>query len=137
MVKRLRISIEGNLGSGKSTVVEYLKQNLQKFVQHDINNNKSTSNFSIMTFKEPVEKWCDLNGHNLLQFMYEDNKKWAFPLNTYSMLTMFENHIKMKENEINSHSFSIMERSIYSNRYCFIENFKNRHKNFIRMDLII
>ena len=50
------ISIEGNIGSGKSTMVEYLKQNLQ---------NDST----ICFLQEPVDIWntiIDKNGDNII-----------------------------------------------------------------------
>ena len=28
---------------------------------------------------EPVEEWRNLNGHNMLQQMYEDPARWSFP----------------------------------------------------------
>ena len=62
------ISIEGNIGSGKSTMVEYLKQNLQ---------NDST----ICFLQEPVDIWntiIDKNGVNIIENYYNDQKKYAF-----------------------------------------------------------
>ena len=50
------VVVEGNIGSGKTT-----------FLQHF---NKFSEEVEIMA--EPVDKWRDANGHNLLQMMYED-----------------------------------------------------------------
>ena len=50
------VLVEGNIGSGKST-----------YLQHFNRLNKEVDVIS-----EPVDKWRDLNSHNLLQMMYED-----------------------------------------------------------------
>jgi deoxyadenosine/deoxycytidine kinase len=33
---------------------------------------------------EPVEKWQNLNGQNLLQKLYEDPEKWSFQVSQIS-----------------------------------------------------
>ena len=48
--------VEGNIGSGKTTFLDHF----QKF------DNK----VEILT--EPVDKWRNANGHNLLEMIYED-----------------------------------------------------------------
>ena len=53
------VMVEGNIGSGKST---YLK--------HFTKEAKLSDNVEVVM--EPVEKWRNLNTHNLLQMMYED-----------------------------------------------------------------
>jgi len=53
------VMVEGNIGSGKST---YLK--------HFTKEAKISDNVEVVM--EPVEKWRNLNTHNLLQMMYED-----------------------------------------------------------------
>ena len=53
------VLVEGNIGSGKSTY-------LQHFYSH-------REDVDIIT--EPVDKWRDLNSHNLLQMMYEDPQR--------------------------------------------------------------
>ena len=50
------VVVEGNIGSGKTT-----------FLQHF---NKFSEEVEILA--EPVDKWRNANGHNLLQMMYED-----------------------------------------------------------------
>lgn len=49
------VVVEGNIGSGKTTFLNHF----DKFAKVDVKT-------------EPVEKWRDVNGHNLLQLMYED-----------------------------------------------------------------
>lgn len=49
--------------------------------------------------------------------MYEDPKKWSFTFQSYVQLTMLRLHKKQTP-----HSIKLMERSIYSARYCFVEN---------------
>ena len=49
------VVVEGNIGSGKTTFLEHFK----KFNE-------------VETLTEPVDKWRNANGHNLLQMAYED-----------------------------------------------------------------
>lgn len=104
-IKRL-ILIEGNIGSGNSTLLSFL----EKFN-------------GIQTIPEPIDKWKNLNGSNLLQLMYENPQKWAFPFQSYVMLTQLENYITMS-----SKPTQIMERSILSTRNCFIKNLFEENK---------
>ena len=56
------ISIEGNIGSGKSTIIEYLK---------------TLQNDKIIFVDEPVNEWLnikDINGMNALDCFYKDKK---------------------------------------------------------------
>ena len=96
----LTIMVEGNIGSGKSTFLKHF----EKF-----------KNVKVIT--EPVHKWRDLKGDNLLQRMYENPERWAFVFQTYVQLTMLEQHTDRCDEEV-----KIMERSLYSARYCFVEN---------------
>lgn len=76
-----------------------------------------------MTLREPLEQWKNLNNSNLLQLLYENPEMWAFPFQIFAMLTMIENHTKLISNNI-----EIMERSIFSAKYCFLEA-QNQIKN--------
>ncbi|XP_023333182.1 deoxynucleoside kinase [Eurytemora carolleeae] len=71
----------------------------------------------VCVLKEPVDKWRNVNGHNLLQLMYQDPKRYAMPFQSNVQLTMLELH-----NKKTSKSIKLMERSIFSARYCFVEN---------------
>jgi len=101
------VLVEGNIGSGKTTFLEHF--------------NKFNEEVEIML--EPVERWRCLNGHNLLQMMYEDPSRWSLAFQTYVQLTMVQNHTKTSEKSV-----KLMERSLYSAKYCFVENLKKSGK---------
>lgn len=48
--------------------------------------------------------------------MYQDTESWAFPFQSYVILTMLQLHTMKIDKPI-----KLMERSMYSARYCFIE----------------
>lgn len=51
--------------------------------------------------------------------MYKDPKRWAYLFQSYVLLTMMEAHETPQEKPMR-----ILERSVYSARYCFIENLR-------------
>lgn len=97
--KPLSIIVEGNIASGKTTFLDYFRKDDE-----------------VAIIKEPVDLWRNCRGHNLLDLMYKDPKKWAFPFQMYAALTMLQRHTMETYKPIN-----LMERSIYSARYCFVE----------------
>jgi len=101
------VSVEGNIGSGKSTYLKHF----------------SRWNDRVDIIMEPVDKWRNLNSHNLLQMMYEDPKRWSLTFQTYVQLTMLQNHTKNTEKPV-----KLMERSLHSAKYCFAENLKRTGK---------
>ena len=52
------VSIEGNIGAGKSTMLKFFEQYTD-----------------VELIPEPVAQWCDVKGHNLLGKLYEDPKR--------------------------------------------------------------
>ena len=112
------IIIEGNIGSGKTT---FLKPFLSA---GECGPNPITDLVEVIP--EPVSKWRNLHGNNLLQLMYEDPKRWSLMFQSYVHLTMIQQHT----NNLNCKPIRIMERSLLSARYCFNENlYKNGHLN--------
>lgn len=99
--KQFTIILEGNIGAGKSSLLKLFERN---------------KNIKILTFREPLEKWTNINGINLLDLMYKDASTWAFPFQNYAILTMMQNHVKKTDEQI-----KIMERSVFSAMYCFVE----------------
>nr|XP_029497136.1 thymidine kinase 2, mitochondrial-like isoform X1 [Oncorhynchus nerka]XP_029497137.1 thymidine kinase 2, mitochondrial-like isoform X1 [Oncorhynchus nerka] len=97
---KLVICIEGNIASGKTTCLEYFSK---------------TSNIEVLT--EPVSKWRNVQGHNPLELMYQDPTRWGITLQTYIQLTMLDRHLSTI-----SAPMRMMERSIYSAKYIFVEN---------------
>ncbi|XP_030754055.1 deoxynucleoside kinase-like [Sitophilus oryzae] len=93
------VGVEGNIGSGKTTFLEHFKNHEDVHIS-----------------AEPVDRWRNLNGHNLLGLLYQDPQKWSFTFQSYVQLTMLQNHLNKIEKPVN-----LMERSIFSARYCFVE----------------
>ncbi|KAK6644736.1 hypothetical protein RUM43_001005 [Polyplax serrata] len=101
----IKISVEGNIGSGKSTFLNYFKQ--FSFVE---------------TYTEPLDKWRDVQGHNLLELLYEDMAKWSTTFQSYVQLTRTQVQTTSPKSGV---KIQIFERSVQNNRYCFMENAYN------------
>lgn len=107
----MNIYIEGNIGTGKSTFLEFLKNNLG-------NNNCSY-------IQEPVDQWIalkDSQGKNILEYFYEDQDKWSFAFQMNSFIS------RIKKIEDHKKEINLIERSVYTDRYCFALNCFNEGK---------
>ena len=93
------VSIEGNIGSGKSTMLKHF--------------NKLED---VELLPEPVSEWCDLKGHNLLAMLYENPHRWSFQFQSYIQLTRLKLLKSPSEKRV-----KLLERSIQNNRFCFFE----------------
>ncbi|XP_056317955.1 thymidine kinase 2, mitochondrial [Danio aesculapii] len=98
--KKSVICLEGNIASGKTTCLEYFSK---------------TSDIEVLT--EPVSKWRNVQGCNPLGLMYQDPTRWGLTLQTYVQLTMLDRHVSPMSAPIR-----MMERSIFSAKYIFVEN---------------
>ena len=99
----LSLSLEGNIGAGKSTFLKLINQWL------DVN-----------VVYEPHEKWQHVGGENLLDKFYKDTSRWAYTFQTYAFVTrVLEQEASLRNSDSLAHVF---ERSIYSDRYCFAKN---------------
>lgn len=97
------ISIEGNIGSGKSTFIRKLSESINAEIVF-----------------EPVERWQDINGHNILNEFYKDMKRWAYSFQSYVFLTRIQ-EVEKKLKEKNNELF-FCERSTFTDRYAFAKN---------------
>jgi len=95
------IAIEGNIGSGKSTMINYFKQ----FEE-------------VQVHAEPLSKWTDVSGENLLAKLYEDPKRWSFQFQSYVQLTRLQIVTKPLGP---GKKTKVIERSVQNNRFCFLE----------------
>lgn len=100
--KQRVIIVEGNIGAGKSTFLNHMERYT-----------------NVQVFPEPLEKWKNFNGNNLLALMYANTEKWAYTFQNYALLTQLERIAAAIESL--SKDIKIMERSIYSTRYCFAD----------------
>jgi len=92
------ISIEGNIGVGKSTFIEKIL----------INNFEDCEKVS-----EPVELWktfTDENNKNILQMFYEDKKRWSYSFQNIACITRM---MKIEEIVRNSNKkYIFLDRSL-------------------------
>lgn len=102
--RHIRVAVEGNIGSGKTSLLNYFKQ----FDNTEVH-------------IEPVARWRDINGTNALALQYQDPQRWSMTLQSYVQLTMLQVHECAPVKSV-----KLMERSLYSARYCFIENLYKR-----------
>jgi deoxyadenosine/deoxycytidine kinase len=101
------ISLEANIGGGKSSLVAELKQRLG-------------SDKNICFLQEPVDLWNtikDENGVTILENYYKDQMKYAF---TFQMMA-YISRLSMIKNEIrkNKYDVIVMERSVNTDRHVF------------------
>ena len=71
MKRKMHLSLLGNIGCGKSSVLNKIK-GYQDMAVRD----------------EPMDKWENIGGQNLLKMYYDDPKKWAFVFQTQVLLTL-------------------------------------------------
>ncbi len=95
--------IEGNIGAGKSTFLSLLKNKIP----------------GLSIIQEPVNSWASQRqGASLLENFYINPKRWAFTLETYTMIAR-----SLELQSLNTTpGIILMERSLYSGHYCFAKN---------------
>ncbi len=103
--KKRTFIVEGNIGAGKSTFLQILKDNLD-----------------IEIVGEPVDKWQKIGEEgNLLDLFYKDTKRWAYTFQSYAFISRIEAQLE-KMAEESSYNAQVLERSIYCDRFCFAKN---------------
>ena len=106
--KPIIISIEGNIGSGKSTLVKHLKDVNKDWIFLD----------------EPVTEWEKLKndkGESLLQLFYKDMPRWSYTFQNYAYITRMRKLINITKKKYNKQTYIITERSVYTDRHVFAE----------------
>ena len=96
--------VEGNIGAGKSTFCRMI--------------NELAPDIDIAL--EPITNWARADyGSSLLANFYEDTPRWAYTLETLSMICRARDHAREQEQE---NTNRLVERSIYSGYFCFAQN---------------
>ena len=90
-------SIEGNIGAGKTTILKIIGKTFK----------------DVSFVEEPISKWQNLGGENLLEKFYKNPERWCYSFEFYSMLTKVEALIKASNTK---KSIIIIERSLLSNK---------------------
>lgn len=106
------ISIDGNIGSGKSTFINIIKKYRPQYYIID----------------EPVNQWqniTDNNGTNLLQKFYEDPTRWGYTFQNFAYIT----RLKALQDAIKlDHKIIITERSIFTDKNIFAKMLYENNK---------
>jgi deoxyadenosine/deoxycytidine kinase len=106
------VSIEGNIGSGKSTLMKYLKE----YFKNDDH---------IIFLKEPVDEWekiKDNTGKTILEKFYGDQEKYSFSfqmLAYISRLNVLRDALKTIDPLSDKKYVIITERSLYTDKLVF------------------
>jgi len=101
------LSIDGNIGSGKST----LYADLQRYY---------SSNTDICFVPEPVDDWTnivDANNTPILTNLYKDTRKYAFRFQMMAYISRL--HLLRKRVKENKYKIIISERSVQTDRNVF------------------
>ena len=104
-------SIEGNIGSGKTTIIHHLQE-----IYGD----------QVVLVEEPVKDWQNLKGENLLKKKNEDLNRWGYSFEAYVLIT--------KMNELTKQAFSdkkiiLIERCMLTDKVFFDINVENGFSN--------
>ena len=99
------ISIEGNIGSGKSTIIERLKN----------------SNLPFIYLPEPVDVWNEIkdsNGTTILENYYNNIKRYSFSFQMMAYITRLS-QIRTQLKNSPDDCIIITERCLYTDRFVF------------------
>lgn len=116
--QKIIISIDGNIGSGKSTFLNLLKE-------------RYGDRFYFA--KEPVDEWININGENLLEKFYGDKERWSYTFQNYAYITRVNELMKgLKSNK----EIIITERSINTDKNIFAKMLtNNKYMSEFEMEL--
>lgn len=95
--------VEGNIGVGKTTFLKVLSDYLPDAI----------------IISEPCDEWQNIYGHNLLEAFYKDSGRWACTMQLYVLMTAVR---KLQRSIVPSCHLYVMERSLYTSKYCFAKN---------------
>lgn len=96
-VKQL-ISIEGNIGVGKTSLINMLKKSLENIAEFIL---------------EPVDEWTNIvneNGQNLLEIFYNDKLRWSYTFQNVAYISRMDKIIDAINNS--KKKYIILDRSL-------------------------
>lgn len=115
------VSVEGNIGSGKSVVMDALKQRFKH-------------NPRVLFLEEPVNEWaqiCDEHGTDILTKFYNDKEAYAFEFQMVAFISRvesFKRALALTKLEPTHHFVLITERTIYTDCLVFAQMLRDLNK---------
>lgn len=103
------LSIEGNIGAGKSTLINYLKKNLTE-----------VEDVPVVYVDEPVEEWSTVRSaddKSMLELFYADPKRYAFSFQMMAYISRLANLSAVVDNH--PESIIVTERSLLTDYHVF------------------
>ena len=104
-------SIEGNIGSGKTTVIHHLQR-----LYGD----------QVILVEEPVKDWQNLEGENLLDKKNKDLNRWGYSFEAYVLITKMNELTKVA---FNDKKIILIERCMLTDKVFFDLNVENGLSN--------
>ena len=104
----LAVAVEGNIGVGKSTLLDV------------VSGNPDLERAAIIC-EEPIQEWQDVGGrgeHNLLDAFYSNPRGHAYMFQNYAFLTRFIQHHTAAQEALEG-QFRLLERSVFTDRFVF------------------
>ena len=108
------ISIEGNIGTGKSTLLSILR-------------NKYKDYEKIKFVDEPLESWLNLkdtDGENILEKFYKNQSRWSYSFQMNAFITRSKSILNANPTK----NIVIIERSVITDRRVFAELLRSSGK---------
>jgi deoxyadenosine/deoxycytidine kinase len=108
--KPIIISIEGNIGSGKTT-----------FITELMNSEKMKTNNTICFLKEPVNLWESIkntNNETMIECFYKEQEKYAFP---FQVMAYVSRIALIKQAIANGYKYIFTERCIHTDKNVFLK----------------
>lgn len=96
------VTVEGNIGAGKSTFTKAMVAHLRSL------------GHTVVHFEEPVGEWTDFYGTNLLDLFYRDKTRWAFAFQVNALRHMADLQAAAVREHDNGNSIVVLERSLFS-----------------------
>ena len=118
-------TVDGNIGSGKSTLIKLMKDKYKAF-----------GNVRVFYLPEPVDIWesiKDKDGKNVIESYYENQVKYAFPFQMMAYISRVH-QIREIMNTCHDNTIIICERSVYTDKNVFA---KMLHDNGTMNDIEI
>jgi len=107
--------VEGSIGAGKSTLLARTETRL-----------RALGLVNLVVVPEPLDRWTDVDGSNLLQLFYDDQSRWAHTFQMHAMSTRITAVREAVEQALVKCRFGedlivLCERSVFTDRFVFVE----------------